>query len=196
MIQGIRTRSLRVPRESGTVLTPLFQPFVELVGRGGKGRLLNGLDCARCRAITTDNAVRPTLQQIVNIDVGGHVHIRPVVHGHLQIIDDGANRRGTQFLRRDSLINRTVTEEGMRARDGTDPYERMPVTLLVADQLLFHHVAAQPFGNAIAVCVQTDIHLGAVVQFVGSVGDAYNVVLTVRTEQCQRLGIPAHVVAR
>jgi hypothetical protein len=71
----------------------------------------------------------------------------------------------------------------------------MPVALLPLDQLLLDQVAAQPFGNAVAVCIQLDVDLATLVQLVAFVRlDAC--VVGIQPKLGQRLAVIPRIVAR
>jgi hypothetical protein len=70
----------------------------------------------------------------------------------------------------------------------------MPVALLPLDQLLLDQVAAQPFGNAVAVCIQLDVDLATLVQLVAFVRlDAC--VVGIQPKLGQRLAVIPRIVA-
>jgi hypothetical protein len=70
----------------------------------------------------------------------------------------------------------------------------MPVALLPLNQLLLDQVAAQPFGNAVAVCIQLDVDLATLVQLVAFVR-LYCRVIGIQPKLCKRLAVVPRIVA-
>jgi len=71
----------------------------------------------------------------------------------------------------------------------------MPVALLPLNKLLLDHVAAQPFGDAVAVRIELDVDLAALVQLVAFVR-LYSRVIGIQAKLGQCLAVVPRIVAR
>ena len=152
LVQAVSVQPLVVARHADTAFPHGLRQLDALQRFTGHQRRLDGLHSILRRPVAANHTADAVAEHVLDVHLGGHVHVGARVVGQEQAVHILAGQRRGQLLQRCHRVGHGQARDAVRNRDGRPDGVFVAVALFVF-QLFGANQHPAPFGDAIPVIV-------------------------------------------